>query len=267
VQMMKKMNRRGFSLMELLAVMAIMGILATVAVTGYFSAVRSMTRRRAVSNFVATLQQARQRACIDGTRMAVVCYPETTQSSTPQANLYVVCKALGRVTSISGGQIGDEFTPLDSIFGKATTAAATDGEYAFGSRRIYNLSSDKAGFLQVEGTVQPGDYGVLESGITGEMLTNTNRTLLWCFVPAGGANTANFQIGDLYGIEASPVASLPKNIYFGSEATLMFKPDGSTVGGSIIITDQSIKGQSKPIATITVDSNGSITGGDKVELN
>jgi type IV pilus assembly protein PilE len=266
--MMKKTNRRGFSLMELLAVMAIMGILATVAVTGYFSAVRSMTRRRAVSNFVATLQQARQRACIDGTRMAVVCYPENTQGTTPQASLYVVCKALGRVTSITGGQIGDEFTPLDSIFGAASDDKEKNEDYAFGSRRIYNLSTDKAGFLQVEGTVKPGDFGVLESGLTGEALSNTNRTLLWCFVPSGGgANTANFQIGDLYGIEASPVASLPKNIYFGSETTLMFKPDGSTVGGSITIIDQSVKGQQKLIATITVDSNGGIKGGDTVELN
>lgn len=265
--MIKIKNRRGFSLMELLAVMAIMGILATVAVTGYFSAVRSMTRRRAVSNFVATLQQARQRACIDGTRMAVVCYPENTQSSTPQANLYVVCKALGRVTSVSGSQIGDEFTPLDTIFGKATTAKETEGDYAFGSRRIYNLSSDKAGFVEVEGMVKPGDFGVLESGITGDQLSTTNRTLLWCFVSSGGANTANFQIGDLYGIEASPVASLPKNIYFSTEATFMFKPDGSTVGGSVIIVDQSVKGQQKPVATITVNSNGGITGGDQVELN
>jgi len=265
--MMKKTNRRGFSLMELLAVMAIMGILATVAVTGYFSAVRSMTRRRAVSNFVATLQQARQRACIDGTRMAVVCYPENTQGTTPQANLYVVCKALGRVTSITGGQIGDEFTPLDTIFGKASDDKEKNEDYAFGSRRIYNLSTDKAGFLQVEGTVKPGNFGVLESGLTGEALSYTNRTLLWCFVPSGGGNTANFQIGDLYGIEASPVASLPKNIYFAAETTLMFKPDGSTVGGSVIINDHSIKGQQKPIATITVDSNGGITGGDKVELN
>jgi type IV pilus assembly protein PilE len=265
--MIKIKNRRGFSLMELLAVMAIMGILATVAVTGYFSAVRSMTRRRAVANFVATLQQARQRACIDGVRMAVVCYPESAQSSTPQANLYVVCKALGRVTSVSGSQIGDEFTPLDTIFGKASTAKETAGDYAFGSRRIYNLSSDTAGYIEVEGMVKPGDSGFLESGMTGDQLSTTNRTLLWCFVSGGGANTANFQIGDLYGIEASPVASLPKNIYFGTEATLMFKPDGSTVGGSVIINDQSVKGQTKPIATITVDSNGGITGGDKVELN
>jgi prepilin-type N-terminal cleavage/methylation domain-containing protein len=260
-----KNNRRGFSLLELLAVMAIMGILATVAVTGYFSAVRSMTRRRAVDNFVATLEQARQRACIDGTRMAVVCYPENTQNTGEDANLYVVCKALGRVTYKEDGLIGDEFTPLDTIFGKATTG--TSGDYAFGSRRLYNLSSDKAKFLQVEGSVKPGDSGFLESGMTGAALSSSN--LVWCFVPvAGGGKTdSDFNIGDLYGIEASPLASLPKNIYFSSEVTLLFNPDGSAIGGSATLNDLSVKGQKKPIATIRVESSdGSITGGGQNDV-
>jgi prepilin-type N-terminal cleavage/methylation domain-containing protein len=261
--MMKKKSVMGFSLMELLAVMAIMGILATVAVTGYFSAVRSMTRRRAVSNIVATLQQARQRACIDGTRMAVVCYSEN--SLDPKPNMYVVCKALGRVTREAGNKIGDEFTPLDLIFGKASTGTGGDIQYAFENRRIYNLSSDKGGFVDVKGSVEPGDDVPLESGITGSVLSNTNQTLLWCFVAQGGQGDRP-KVGDLYGVEAAPVAVLPKNIYFSSEKMLMFKPDGSAINGSIQIVDRSVKSDEKKIATITVDSTGGITGGGNNEI-
>jgi prepilin-type N-terminal cleavage/methylation domain-containing protein len=265
MQMKNKKNKRGFSLMELLAVMAVMGILATVAMTGYFSAIRSMTRRRVVSNFVATLQQARQRACIDGARTAVVFSSEDAVDAKP--NTYVVCKALGRVTSTAGGEVGDEFTPLELIFGKATSATSPDEDYAFGSRKIYNLSG-AGGFMEVEGTVKPGQHGILESGITGKEVVNTNQTLLYCFVIAsGGANTANFQIGDLYGIEASPVAKLPRNFYFNSSAPVLFKPDGGATACSIEIIDQSVKDSPKVISTISVSSEtGSVTGGDKVDL-
>ncbi len=263
--MMKKMSARGFSLLELLAVMAIMGVLATVAMTGYFSAVRSMTRRRAVSNFVATLQQARQRACIDGARTAVVFFSEDSMDAKP--NTYVTCKALGRITSNSAGQIGDEFTPLDLFFKKSTDKANNE-EYAFGSRKIFNLSGN-GGFMEVTGVVSPGDAGVLKSGITGEELSNTNQTLIWCFnLAPGGGNTANFQMGDLYGIEASPVAKLPRNYYFSSATVVMFKPDGSATAGAIEIIDQSVKASPKRISKISVNSsNGAITGGDIVELN
>lgn len=263
--MMKK-NRRGFSLMELLAVMAIMGVLATVAVTGYFSAVRSMTRRRTVSNFVATLQQARQRACIGGTRTAVVCFGEEVQNTWP--NTYVICKALGRISSTSGGQIADEFTPLDLIIGKPPQNTENEEEFSFGARRIYNLSDQ--GWVSVKGYVKPGVVGFLESGITGTKIAiSTNETLLWAFELAPGSGGQNFNMGDLYGVEASPVAKLSKNIYFSSKTTVMFNPDGSatTIGDAFKIVDRSVKDKEKTISTITVNDNGSIMGGDTVSLN
>jgi len=272
--MMKTKNRRGFSLMELLAVMAIMGLLATVAVTGYFSAIRSMSRRRAVSNLVAMLQQARQRACIDGTRTALVCYNIKNDASSSDLKTitpaYVVCKALGRITSNDNGIIGDEFTPLNTIFGvKTVNANNTPALNTFGTRRLYNIS--RTGWTDVETTVEEGAYKVdLISGITGENFQPSPK-LLWCFRKAsGGSDTADWQIGDLYGIESSPLAMMPKNIYFGDlqasdsrQLTVMFKPDGSATPSAISIASQ----DGKEIATITVEPNGNIKGGDKVNLN
>ena len=259
--------------MELLAVMAIMGILSTMAVTGYFSAVRGMTRRRAVSNLMASLTQARQRACIDGTRTALVCYnikndPSSTKLESVSPT-YVVCKALGRVTSISGNKIGDEFTPLDKIFGVTPPPSATSSFKSFGSRRLYNLS--RTGWTDVEVTVELGKYSDdLISGLTGEPFL-PSPPLLWCFTKAsGGVDNADWKIGDLYGIEVAQSGIFPKNVYFGDlgasssqQINVMFSPDGRAKAASISVIAQ----DGKKIATIIVDATGNVTGGKEINLN
>lgn len=254
--------------MELLAVMAIMGILSTLAVTGYFSAVRSMARRRAVSNLMAALMQARQRACIDGTLTSLVCYNVKSEATSSDLKTitptYVVCKALGRVTSIAGGKIGDEFTPLDTIFNM--------GASNFGSRRLYNLSPRPGtGWTDVRAGVEIDAYlGDLKSPLSDDNFENPK--LLWCFNKApGGVDSAGWQVGDMYGVDVSPPASFPKNVFFGgslaggnntTQIKVMFKPDGTATGQNIEIVAQ----DGKTIATIRVDSNGNVTGGDKINL-
>ena len=263
---MKQKNKRGFSLMELLAVMAIMGILATMAITGYFSAVRGMARRRAVSNLMASLSQARQRACIDGTRTALICYNVKSEANSSELKTvsptYVVCKALGRVTSIANGKIGDEFTPLDKIFGTGTSA------FSFGSRRLYNLS--RTGWTDVGVTVAPGTYSdEVIAGLSGENFQMPE--LLWCFTKApGGVDNAGWQIGDLYGIDVSPPGVFPKNVFFRelgaddkSQINVMFYPDGRAKTASISIMAQ----DGKMIATIAVDATGNVTGGKTINLD
>ena len=259
--------------MELLAVMAIMGILSTMAVTGYFSAVRGMTRRRAVSNLMASLTQARQRACIDGTRTALVCYnikndPSSTKLESVSPT-YVVCKALGRVTSISGNKIGDEFTPLDKIFRVTPPPSATSSSFqSFGSRRLYNLS--RTGWTDVGMTVEAGSYSAdLTSGLTENPFTPSPQ-LLWCFTKADGGADTTWKIGDLYGIDVSQPGIFPKNVYFGklgaddkSQITVMFYPDGRAMATSISIIAQ----DGMNIATINVDATGNVTGGKEINLN
>lgn len=279
VSMMRQKNKRGFSLMELLAVMAIMGILSTLAVTGYFSAVRGMTRRRAVSNLIAALNQARQRASIDGTRTALICY-NVKHVATPNLSdlrtfspSYVICKALGRVTcnnpsSVLGGNplFGDEFTPLDKVFG------AVSSDYSFGSRRLYNLSDKE--WSEVGDTVTLGAYNAnLKSSLTGENLPTTE--MLWCFTKKGGGN-ASWKVGDLYGIEVSPPEVLPKNIYFQTlgagtgQITVLFDSDGCPKNQNGSPTTVSISFFDKTtemlFATITVQTDGSVTGGKDIIL-
>ena len=104
-------SRRGFSLLELLAVMSIMAMLSTLAVTSYFSAVRGMTRRSAVKHLANTLVVARQRACLEGSRMSVMIFNEVSRYEGSKEIVipsYVICKEVGRISFISQDKLVDE---------------------------------------------------------------------------------------------------------------------------------------------------------------
>ena len=61
--------RRGFTLMELLIVMAIMIVITTILVGGYFGMTRAASYHAAETGVFNLLQLARQRACMDGTKV------------------------------------------------------------------------------------------------------------------------------------------------------------------------------------------------------
>ncbi len=61
--------RRGFTLMELLIVMAIMIVITTILVGGYFGMTRAASYHAAESGVLNLMQLARQRACMDGTKV------------------------------------------------------------------------------------------------------------------------------------------------------------------------------------------------------
>ena len=119
-----KRNRGGFSLIELLAVMAIVAMLSTLAVTSYFSAIRGMSSRTARDNFYNALMMARQRACIDGCRVSLIVFNEAAAfdaSGTAISDLaasFVVCRELGRFSFVSENFLFDEFSDLGSLFRK-----------------------------------------------------------------------------------------------------------------------------------------------------
>jgi prepilin-type N-terminal cleavage/methylation domain-containing protein len=98
-------TRRGFSLLELLAVMTIMVMLSALAVTSYFAAVRGMARRGALKNLVNTLVLARQRACMESSCFSVIMFNEVSGvNSGDLTPSYIVAKGLGQLSYISAVQ-------------------------------------------------------------------------------------------------------------------------------------------------------------------
>lgn len=260
-----KAKRRGFSLLELLAVMSIIALLTTMAVTSYFSAIRGMARRGAVKQLANTLILARQRACMDSSRYSVVIFNEITGATDSDVTpSYVVCKELGRLTFIEGNStFVDEFTPLESIFGIDDNNA----NGYLGSLRLYNLT--RGGWSQVfprasvySLTRYSASNGTRYTLNTFALKKNSNLTSL---------NAPNWAVGDAYGVEATPMRSLPKGFEFtqlntsaSQVITITFLPDGraqwTSGGGQIGISEMN---PPKKSITMSVTDQGQVNYKEK----
>lgn len=253
----KRGRSRGFSLMELLAVMSIMALLTTLAVTSYFGAVRGMARRSAVKHFANTLILARQRACMENVRISVVVFNEligekdTNLSPADVTPSYVVCKMLGRLSLVDEQNgvknLVDEFTELDRLFDLKDDKLSYNYR---GSVRLYNLNQGKWSNVypwveQYPFKAPPNDRGLKDrytaSGNTSLTPTEKgNGYTLNAFAfginkTSGNLNSADdtWRVGDAYGIEVAPANSLPRNFLFtelgthvDKAITITFTPDG-----------------------------------------
>ena len=266
-------RRRGFSLLELLAVMSIMALLTTLAVTSYFSAITGMARRSAVKHVVNTLILARQRACMEGARVSVMFFDEFHGYAKDEAGKqtseeiclpsYVVCKELGRLSYVSGGQFGDEFAELDKIFTKKTSDMST----SYSQMRLYNLT--RGGWSDVKPWVEDVEIDCVFP--YGETVLGQNPPLLTGFVfeKANTDSGVEWKAGDSYGIEVSPIGSLPKGFVFdgltdrnSEPISISFLPDGirdtSTGGkGEVKIIETRLP-TARPSSRITVSDKGAI---------
>lgn len=264
----KPRSRRGFSLLELLAVMSIMAMLTTLAVTSYFSAIRGMTRRSAVKHLANTLILARQRACMEGARVSVMIFNEVagydSAGKAKVAPSYVVCKETGRITFITAGLLIDEFSPLDKMFGTATY----DDSY-LGRMRIYNLTQGKWSNVMPSAKSKPltGRGSAYLAAKTGADVAYDIPAYGFVVKDDNNPNKASWSVGDSYGVEASPINSLPRGFEFDdlrdnlSDAVcITFQPDGSSAAKSV-----RIRTTVPPVVRsgISVKSDGSITYDEK----
>jgi len=220
-------------MLELLAVMSIMALLTTVGVTSYFFAVRGMARRSAVKHFASSLVVARQRAAMDNARFSVVLFNEVSGVDEDGQLLvrpsYVVCKEMGRITYVSGsGKLVDEFTSLDTIFGLERAAGDPERYQDFSSQaggiKLYNLTSGGSCYVYplaqeysetrftTYDKLPPPDYHIEPDSRVRLSLKNYAFEIN----TEAGQNSANWQLGDYYGIEASPSQNLPRGFEFAS---------------------------------------------------
>jgi len=253
-------RRRGFSLLELLAVMSIMAMLTTLAVTSYFNAIRGMTRRSAVKHFANSLILARQRACLEGVRVSVMVFNEITgynAKNEPEiVPSYVVCKETGRITAISQGKLIDEFASLDKMFPKPAGMSAG----YLGSMRLYNLTQGK--WTQVFPWAESHNL----TGRHSSYLPKIYEYPVYGFTKNANvrnSSEATWDVGDTYGVEAAPPGSLPKGFQFRQldddvdrVVCFTFMPDGTAQEAKSIDIDELMPPNTK--AGVKVESDGSI---------
>ena len=115
--------KRGFTLVELLVTMGIMGFLGVAATGGYHALVRGMTERGVAASASAAMRAAKGRAQIDRHRVAVFCYNKLLREPSRDGmengivvGILVAVRRVGRLSGVSGKFLYDEFGDLELCF-------------------------------------------------------------------------------------------------------------------------------------------------------
>lgn len=226
-------KKRGFTLVELLVVMALFGALATISTSGYYAVVRGMEERGAISAASGIARAAQQRARIDRVPTALYLYNELVkaESGDDDAKVQGVAIAVrmgGRISMVarSGSCLCDEFTDLKDIYGLIDEDNPTSSDKASSSdgMRLYQMPQ------RIDGTIQELDYSVVASSVvlyehdgeknvslSGNALDERgkNGIPMYAFVKSSSDNgKADWKNGDAYAFEFASVR-LPVGYYFG----------------------------------------------------
>ena len=226
--------KKGFTLLELLVVIGIMGLLGTMSIGGYRAATRGMADRTAVDNASMFMRGAYQRALIDRQPTVVWYWNETVQEETDYKDIVVQGRAVavrrsGRITSISGNYLFDEFADLNFTYRTDESSSSVKS----GTMNLYpmdNINNPDAPSL-VYDTVHRNDPA---SGITETYLLNDDSGVatkeggnldtaptdsgaleMSAFIVADGSQ-GNWKPGDSYGFEFQNL-KLPAGYIFGDQ--------------------------------------------------
>ena len=242
--------RRGFTLVELMVVVALMAMMSTLAIGSYSAITRGMSDRAALDAAKSFAYAALQRANLDRTNVYIYLFNEVTRTDTDTdagivCGLAVAVRPIGRITHVPENDFFcDEFGDLDDSYGAIKTAKGADSgdvvneEEATTFFRIYNIAKQKSVTVR-EGVLahEISDRDLESEGGDQDNGGGVQRT--WTIhgfkAAAGdGDDNATFEVGDLYGQEFV-ATRLPPGYVFSKSVNMKATSDlGQKRVGSII---------------------------------
>lgn len=216
--MKANIQTRAFTLVELLVTMGLMAMLASIAIVGYYSAVRGMTERGAKQDVTSLVRLAQQRALVDEVPTAVFLMNQKLRNDnldTGEAErivgIAVAVRMAGRISMIKNNILIDEYSEWATSFPSDTSSSSQRG-----TMRLYRMvdassgtASDSQCYSDVDDFVTKVDLNVEELLMAG---VQTNQNLfVYGFKKRSGAA---WNVGDPYGFEIASV-QLPAGYVFG----------------------------------------------------
>ena len=243
----------GFTLIELLSVMAVMILITTVVVTSGFGLRRSATYSSVVSIPTSVMEYARQRACMDGRKTAVLFAPNGAEGTDNDEMAARIFQVAGTVSKRDDNGIRDKFSDI---------AAFKTG---FNMLTVFNFTSGKTfvvGEISKESGTESGDKPVsFKDDATSDGEPNMYyypyiKIIRSKADKSSPSISGNWKEGEAYGFEIADRQILPKNFSYtmksgghgGSNDSFwfIFNPDGTTDGsGSAAITVRESVGNKK----------------------
>ncbi len=216
--MKSTIHTRAFTLVELLVTMGLMAMLATIAIAGYYGAVRGMTERGAKQDVASLVRLAQQRALVDEVPTAVFLMNQKLRDDnldTGEAErivgLAVAVRMAGRISMIKNDVLIDEYSDWRNSFPETGTSSAR------GTRmRLYRLVDVGSGSSQDSSCYSVVDDHVTPVELDAEELLmasiSTNNLVVYGFKKRSGGSAA-WKVGDPYGFEIATV-QLPAGYIF-----------------------------------------------------
>ena len=218
----------GFTLIELMVVMALMVVISTIVVSGTFGMTRSASYRTAENIVFNALQAARQQACTDGKRVVVAFTNDRGGSS--DDNALSIIEATGTITeTVTGRYIQDRCANLARYTGSGIARSGKSTNTVWNLRTGAKFTGFTLGSATSNPKTIPGGGGRYSYDVS----VLEPKT-------GSGFDPAFWKIGDPYGFQITQPQTLPRGfkIGFGSVGTspagqlLVFEPDGTGFAGT-----------------------------------